>query len=120
MSAATSALKAGVVAAPEEGPAKTTPDVWVAKVITKVPELVTGDPATEKIEGAERPTEVTVPELPLVCAQVPSPRQKVPEFALVPLLKSLTVKALHKGTPEEPLGLAKNRFWFSAIGEKVR
>jgi hypothetical protein len=59
MSAATSALNVGVAAEPVPGPAHTRLADWVARVAAKVPELVTGLPATEKIAGIVSATLVT-------------------------------------------------------------
>lgn len=58
-SAVTSALKVGVTAAPVVGPANIVLADWVAKLKAKVPEVVIGDPATVKIDGAVRATLVT-------------------------------------------------------------
>jgi hypothetical protein len=60
ISAATRARNEGVPADPE-GAAKTVAAVWLARDAVSVPLAVTGDPETEKIEGSERPTLVTVP-----------------------------------------------------------
>ena len=61
ISAATMARNAGAAATPVVGPAKTVFAVCVARVSARVPLLVTGDPPTEKIAGADSATLVTVP-----------------------------------------------------------
>ncbi len=53
--------KVGTPAPPVAGPAKTEFWASLARVPVSVPEVVTGVPETVKIEGKERPTEVTVP-----------------------------------------------------------
>src|ERR1700741_1756735 len=67
-SAATMLLKAGVAAAPVEGPAKTELAACVLNDAVKFPADVTGEPDTEKREGIVKPTEVTVPPLLLSVA----------------------------------------------------
>jgi hypothetical protein len=49
-----------------------------------VPELVTGEPETEKIAGIERPTLVTVPCVSVVTQFVPMQRPAVPAVILPP------------------------------------
>jgi hypothetical protein len=61
-SAETIPRKVGVAAPPEVGPANTVLAVWVARVMVKVPAVVTGEPETVKIAGAARATDVTVPD----------------------------------------------------------
>jgi hypothetical protein len=59
-SAGTIALKVGVAATPVVGPAQTKLAVCVAKEPVSVPEDVTGDPETVRIdEGSARATLVT-------------------------------------------------------------
>lgn len=64
MSAATRARKVGVAADPVVGPAQTRFANCVASVTSRLPVLVTGEFATEKIAGIVRATEVTVPPPP--------------------------------------------------------
>jgi hypothetical protein len=52
---------AGVAAPPEVGPAQKALALSLAETNVRVPPLVTGDPDTVKIAGAERATDVTVP-----------------------------------------------------------
>ena len=61
MSAPTSVPNVGAADAPLVGPLKTVFALWLASVAAKVPEVVTGDPVTLKIEGRERLTLVTDP-----------------------------------------------------------
>ena len=63
-SAATRDRKAGVPAPPLVGPAKIVFCPVLASVAVRVPLLVTGDPDTVRIDGRERPTDVTVPVPP--------------------------------------------------------
>lgn len=63
-SATTMARKVGTAAAPEDGPAKNRLALWVARAPVSVPEAVTGEPDTVKMDGNARPTLVTVPEPP--------------------------------------------------------
>lgn len=53
--------KAGAPGVPEAGPAKIVFAFSLAMLASRVPEVVTGDPVTLKIEGSERLTLVTVP-----------------------------------------------------------
>ena len=66
ISDATKARNVGAEAPPDVGPAKTVFAVSVANVPVSVPELVTGEFVTVKIEGSERPTLVTVPVVGVV------------------------------------------------------
>jgi hypothetical protein len=61
ISAATKARNVGVAAPQLPGPAKTVFAVWVARVTAKVPEVVTGEPATLRKDGTVKATLVTVP-----------------------------------------------------------
>ena len=63
MSAATRDLKAGVVAEPVVGPAKTVLAAVVSNVIANVPEDVIDEVDVIKKEGTDKPTLVTVPPL---------------------------------------------------------
>ena len=63
-SVATRDRKAGVPAPPLEGPAKMVFCPVLASVAVRVPLLVTGDPDTVRIDGRDRPTDVTVPVPP--------------------------------------------------------
>jgi hypothetical protein len=65
ISVVTSERNVGATAPPEVGPAQTWFALCVASVPVSVPDVVTGEPETVKIPGRERPTEVTVPALPL-------------------------------------------------------
>jgi hypothetical protein len=58
-SASTIVLKVGAADAPEEGPAHTKLAPCVLSEKVSVPELVTGDPDTVKMDGADKPTDVT-------------------------------------------------------------
>jgi hypothetical protein len=49
-----------------------------ARVIVIVPELVTGEPLVTNIDGAEKPTLVTVPVPPL-----PPPPRFIPAFLII-------------------------------------
>lgn len=60
-SAVTSERKVGAAFAPVVGPANTKFLAWFARVVVNVPEVVIGEPVTEKMDGMLRPTEVTVP-----------------------------------------------------------
>jgi hypothetical protein len=62
------------------------------KLTAKVPDVVIGEPDTDKNEGTVIATLVTVPDPPPPAgvAQVPSPRQKVVEEAPVPEPKLFT------------------------------
>ena len=53
--------KVGAAFAPEDGPANTKFLAWFARVVVNVPEVVIGEPLTEKMDGMVNPTEVTVP-----------------------------------------------------------
>src|ERR1700678_2206517 len=61
MSATTRSLKVGVAEAPLAGPANTVLAASLTKDRARVPDVVTGLPETEKIEGAVKATLVTVP-----------------------------------------------------------
>ena len=63
-SVATRDRKAGVPAPPLEGPAKMLFCPVLASVAVRVPLPVTGDPDTVRIDGRDRPTDVTVPVPP--------------------------------------------------------
>ena len=60
-SVAANARNVGAEAAPVVGPAKTNAADCEASVADKVPLVVTGEPATVKIEGIVNATEVTEP-----------------------------------------------------------
>jgi hypothetical protein len=65
MSASTSARIVGAAEPPVVGPANTVFAVWLSNVTPMVPDVVTGELATSKIdEGIVRPTLVTVPDPP--------------------------------------------------------
>ena len=64
MSAATSERNVGATAPPVVGPENTVFAVSVASVTASVPEVVTGEPDTDKNEGTVMATDVTVPEPP--------------------------------------------------------
>ena len=78
----------GVAALPDVGPAHTAFADWVAKVPAKVPDVVTGDPDTEKMAGRVRATleTVPVPVLERVPPEKPSP---VPMVTLVQVFAAL-------------------------------
>jgi hypothetical protein len=57
-------------------------------VTVKLPEDVTGELATPKMEGMANPTEVTVPGLVEGVAHVPSPLRNPEEF-IVPALSAV-------------------------------
>jgi hypothetical protein len=84
ISAETRVLNAGVLAPPEVGPQKQVLALSVPSVTAKVPVLVIGLPATLKIPGM---VSATLDTPPGGTDQVPSPRQKVVDEALVPLLR---------------------------------
>src|SRR5262245_16530378 len=61
MSSATRVRKVGAAAPPEDGPAKTTLALWVARLTARVPLVVIGEPVTDRNPGTIRATLVTVP-----------------------------------------------------------
>jgi hypothetical protein len=63
-SASTILLNSGVPAEPLAGLAKTVLPVWLARLTAKVPEVVTGVPLTDNIDGTVIATDVTVPPPP--------------------------------------------------------
>ncbi len=69
MSPEANARNVGVAALPVVGPEKTVAALWVARERARVPEEVTGEPATDKKLGADSATLVTVPAL--VAERVP-------------------------------------------------
>jgi hypothetical protein len=68
MSAAARLRKVGEAAPPEEGPAKIRFADWLASDAERVPDVVTGLPDTEKIDGKLRATLETVPAPPEIVA----------------------------------------------------
>lgn len=56
-------LKVGMAGAPDEGPAKNVFEISGFKITSNEPADVTGEPITVKIEGINKPTDVTVPPL---------------------------------------------------------
>jgi hypothetical protein len=92
----TIARNAGVVAPPEVGPAQNVLALSLALVIAIVPEVVMGFPETEKIAGAVRSTEVTVP-VPAAEAHEGTP-EEFSDRTLVPL--ALPVRLVQ---PDGPL-----------------
>ena len=85
-SVAASARNVGADAAPVVGPAKTKAADCVASEAVSVPAPVTGEFATVKIEGIERPTLVTLPVAALTQLKLPVPSVEstwpvVPEVA---------------------------------------
>jgi hypothetical protein len=83
-SAATSERNVGLLAPPVAGPANTMFADCVASVAESVPAPVTGEPETLKIDGSERPTEVTVPE-PDPEATATHPRALFPFVSVIAL-----------------------------------
>ena len=62
MSAFVRARNVGTAAPPLEGPANTVPADCVAKPIEIVPDVVIGDPDSEKMAGTAIATELTLPD----------------------------------------------------------
>ena len=81
--------KVGIAAPPDAGPVNNWFAVWVLNVAANVPDVVTGEPETLKIEGIESPTLVTVPVA--VDAIVAIPSSPVPVVVMVTPVPSTTL-----------------------------
>lgn len=111
ISLATKALNVGAAATPDDGPANTLFATCVANVAVRVPELVTGEPETVKMEGSDKATDVTVPDVKVnVTYSRPDPAELTFKYWFAaPLFNTVqVVPSKYNRSPTAPLGKEKD------------